>query len=139
MSTPWNIIESLTKWSNLIKEHIKKLNLDDNTRNKLKDRVKLSYQNYQEPDENINNNNNNTANSTNSKTTTGSLSQVFSKKDSLNNNNTTNIVQQQKINDDDLVPLDPSVLTSNLGVETVVVLTKVKELMLIVFCNSKVQ
>ena len=117
MSTPWNIMESLKKWSNLIKEHVKKLNIDQNLRTKLLDKLKLNYQNYQEPDENSQANNN--IKNTTTTLVNNNTQQAFS-----NNKNLQTI--SSITTSDDLLPLDPSILTSNLGVETVVIVTKVK-------------
>jgi hypothetical protein len=118
MSTPWNIMESLKKWSNLIKEHVKKLNIDQNLRTKLLDKLKLNYQNYQEPDENSQTNNNNN-NNKNTSLANNSTQQAFS------NNKTLPTTASITSTSDDLLPLDPSILTSNLGVETIVIVTKV--------------
>ena len=123
MSTPWNIMESLKKWSNLMKEHIKKLNLDGNLRTKLLDKLRLNYQNYQEPDENSNNKGNTAAASATTTTPVNNNNalQMFSKKDSSIYSPTTASMPH-----DELLPLDPSILTTNLGVETIVIVTKVR-------------
>ena len=134
MSTPWNIMESLKKWSNLIKEHVKKLNIDENLRTKLYDKLKFNYQNYQEPDETIiqSNNNKNTANIQNS----SNISQIFSKKESLLSKNllaSPTTATLSSVTNNELLPLDPSILTSNLGVETIVIVTKVGKNILLEF------
>lgn len=116
MSTPWNIMESLKKWSNLIKEHVKKLNIDQNLRTKLLDKLKLNYQNYQEPDENSQTNSNN--NNKNTSLANNNTQQAFS------NNKTLPTTASVTSTSDDLLPLDPSILISNLGVETIVIVTK---------------
>ena len=108
-------MESLKKWSNLIKEHVKKLNIDQNLRTKLLYKLKLNYQNYQEPDENSQTNSNNK----NTSLANNNTQQAFS------NNKTLPTTASITSISDDLLPLDPSILTSNLGVETIVIVTKV--------------
>ncbi len=126
-------MESLKKWSNLIREHVKKLNIDESLRTKLIDKLKLNYQNYQEPDDQHNIQNNINKNSTTITSTSsskssnisGGLSQIFSKKDTISNKILLSTATTDALKTDELIPLDPSILTSNLGVETIVIVTKV--------------
>lgn len=108
MSTPWTIMESLKKWSNILREHIQKLNLTDAKREEyMKQQCRL-FQMYQDPDES-----NQSFNS--SKKGAGSSNQT-----DLDSKKT-----EQKFDDDSLLPLDPSILSKNLGVSIIVIVTKV--------------
>lgn len=107
MSTPWTIMESLKKWSNILREHIQKLNLTDAKREEyMKQQCRL-FQMYQDPDES-----NQSFNS--SKKGAGSSNQT-----DLDSKKT-----EQKFDDDSLLPLDPSILSKNLGVSIIVIVTK---------------
>ena len=120
MSTPWSIMESLNKWSNILREHLKKLNLPEKKRNDmLKQQIRL-FQAYQEPDEK-------------SATTPSSSNKLKSllKNDDLNggkNNDNMKSAEpsSNEINDDDdaLLTLDPNILGKNLGIPIVVIATK---------------
>ena len=135
MSQPWNIFDSLNKWSTIIKEHVKKLNIDEKKLNELKDRQRYLYQNYQEPDETTTTQNGNQSTNASQLTNgggsaattpkaTASMSSIFGKKEGG-----TPVVANTSLNDsknnDDYLPLDPSILTTNLGIPTIVVVTKV--------------
>lgn len=93
MSTPWAMLKSLEKWSQLITDHINKLNIDQKQLAAYRDKILYAYQSYQEPDE------------------------ANKSKDQMQ--------QSQKIDTESILPLDPSVLTSNLGLPCIVVVTKV--------------
>lgn len=119
MSTPWNILESLKKWSTILRDHIKKLNLSESKRNEYMKQQRRLFQMYHEPDENLNNINKKTPNLSNS-TPNSKLSVIKPNEKKPNELNDT-------IDTDDslLLPLDPSILTKNLGIPIMVIVTKV--------------
>jgi dynein light intermediate chain 1 len=114
MSTPWTIIESLNKWSNILREHLKKLNIPEKKRNDmLKQQIKL-FQIYQEPDEKT-------------ATTPSSSNKLKSllKNDDLIGGKNNDAEPASEANDDDvLLTLDPNILSKNLGIPIVVIATK---------------
>lgn len=108
MSAPWTIMESLKKWSTILKEHIQKLNISEAKRDEyLKQQCRL-FQMYQDPDES--NQSMNTSKKANGSTNQADLD---------------NKKAEQKFDDDSLLPLDPSILSKNLGVPIIVIVTKV--------------
>lgn len=98
MSAPWSMLKSLEKWSQLITEHINKLNIDSKQMAAYRDKILYAYQSYQEPDE--------------------------------SNKAKDQMQQSQRIDTESMLPLDPNVLTCNLGVPCIVVVTKVCEKLL---------
>jgi dynein light intermediate chain 1 len=116
MSTPWSIMDSLNKWSNILREHLMKLNLSEKKRSDLlKQQIRL-FQCYQEPDEKnptttkvklLSNNDSDT------KQTNGGEAATQFEKDKNNNED-----------DDVLLALDPNILSKNLGLPIVVIATK---------------
>ena len=111
MSAPWMIMESLKKWSLILRDHILKLNISETKRNEyLKQQCRL-FQMYQDPDESSNQ-----LLSTNKKNI-ATIGQSDLDKKSAN--------EAYKYDDDQLLPLDPSILGKNLGIPIVVIVTKV--------------
>lgn len=126
MSSPWGIMESLKKWSNILRDHIKKLNIPENKRNEYLKQQCRAFQMYQDPDEKqeILINKKSAPNSSSNTPILGSKLKQFAdgsdKKDADNLNNADNA------DDDDLLlPLDPSILGKNIGLPIIVVVTKV--------------
>lgn len=105
MSTPWQMMKSLNKWSNLIRNHLNSLNIDQQKLINLQELIRISYQNYQEPDELLINQN------INNKTI-----ETVALKIRTNSNDNDNLS----------IPLDSSVLTHNLGIPCLVIVTKVR-------------
>ena len=99
MGTPWSIMESLKKWSTILMDHIKKLNIPEEKMKEFKKRQVISFQSYQDPDDAGANN----------------------KKPSVVKTDTKDQVEGS------FLPLDASILTKNLGIPVVVILTKVKK------------
>jgi dynein light intermediate chain 1 len=109
MSTPWTIIESLNKWSQIIRDHLKKLNLSDKKRKEMqKHQVKI-FQMYQEPDEKV-------LLSTHSNSSKPLSSKIDEKTDIVNS--------CESNDDDDLLELEQNILSKNLGIPIVVIATK---------------
>ncbi|CAF0772619.1 unnamed protein product [Brachionus calyciflorus] len=108
MSNPWDIMDSLKKWSKILTDHIKKLNIPEAKRNEYLRKQRQAFQMYQDPDENVNvlNNKKTNLNSSMSKNDKKDLNESIDNDDSL------------------LLPLDPSVLNSNLGIPIIVIVTK---------------
>lgn len=111
MSTPWMIMDSLNKWSAILKDHIQKLNIPEAKRNEcLKKQCRL-FQMYQDPDE---------TNQSSTTTTAGT-----NNKKNAQMQSTTDLEKKTSEQEDDLLlPLDPSILTKNLGIQIIVILTK---------------
>lgn len=104
MSNPWLIMESLKKWSTILSDHIQKLNISDLKRAEyMKQQCRL-FQMYQDPDES-----NQVNNSSKKNTSVGDLDKKA----------------EQKFDDDSLLPLDPAILSKNLGIPIIVIVTKV--------------
>ena len=107
MSSPWMIMDSLKKWSLILRDHIFKLNISETKRNEyLKQQCRL-FQMYQDPDES------NQILNTNKKNLATIGQSNLDKK------------AEMKYEDDQLLPLDPSILGKNLGVPIIVIVTKV--------------
>jgi len=103
MSNPWLIMESLKKWSTILSDHIQKLNISDLKRAEyMKQQCRL-FQMYQDPDES-----NQVNNSSKKNTSVGDLDKKA----------------EQKFDDDSLLPLDPAILSKNLGIPIIVIVTK---------------
>lgn len=118
MSSPWNILESLNKWSSILREHVKKLNIPETKRNEyLKQQVRL-FQTYQDPDENLNL-------SLNKKQSTPAPGQTGAQPGSNVLSKQNEIDAADDINDDALIPLDPFILNKNIGLPITVIVTKV--------------
>jgi len=49
MSQPWTAMESLDKWTGVIREHLDSLKLDPEEQKRLKDKILSGYQSYVEP------------------------------------------------------------------------------------------
>jgi dynein light intermediate chain 1 len=111
MSSPWSIMDSLKKWSTIIREHVRKLNIPEEKRSEFLKRQERSFQMYQDPDETVNLLNKKSSSATNASST------------SKQTRSDIDTIKQEK--DENLLPLDPSVLSQNLGLPVVVVLTKV--------------
>ena len=99
MSNPWNIMDSLEQWSNVLETHVKNIRMDAQQLNSYKKQIYKRYQEYISPGDEIEGLVN---------------SQIKSRK--LDNDN------EQDENDDLLIEDD--VLTNNLGLDIVVVITK---------------
>ena len=106
MSTPWSIMESLKKWSTILSDHIKKLNIPESKRNEYLNQQVRAFQTYQDPDDQ--------QILINSKKTAGKAS-----------GKTDLDLKLVQVEDDSLLPLDPSILNKNLGIPIAVVVTKV--------------
>lgn len=98
MSTPWSIMDSLQKWAKILTDHINKLNIPDAKRNEyLKQQCRV-FQTYQDPDDKQD-----------------PLIAAASK---------LRVSEDAADNDDDLLPLDPAILSKNLGIPIMVIVTK---------------
>jgi hypothetical protein len=139
MSTPWNIMESLSKWSAILREHVKKLNIPEAKRNEyMKQQIRL-FQTYQDPDENLNLNlkkqppppSASSSAASSSQTTSGSGKSAAGGKPG-------DTEPADDIDDDQLVPLDPFILNKNIGLPIAVIVTKVKKYFNILFKGSQI-
>ena len=108
MSTPWEMMDSLRKWSKILSDHVKKLNIPEAKRNEFLKKQRLAFQMYQDPDEN--------SNVLGKKTPTLNTSISLTDKRDLN----------ESIDKDEnsYLPLDPSILNNNLGLPILVIVTK---------------
>lgn len=100
-------MESLQKWSNILRDHVKKLNIPEAKRDEFMKRQYRAFQRYQDPDENLN--------LTNSSSTSGKKG-------------TTPVANAAPLEADDdsvLLPLDPFILNKNIGLPIAVIVTKV--------------
>lgn len=108
MSTPWEMMDSLKKWSKILSDHVKKLNISEAKRNEFLKKQRLAFQMYQDPDENSN---------------------VLGKK-TPNLNSSISLTEKRDLNEsidkdeNSYLPLDPSILNNNLGLPILVLVTK---------------
>lgn len=113
MSTPWTIMDSLKKWSAILTDHVKKLNIPVAKRNEyLKQQCRL-FQSYRDPDESHQILLNTSAKKSNPGTPVSSLRNVAPAE-----------VETVNDTDDMLLPLDPAILNKNLGISVMVIVTK---------------
>lgn len=96
MSTPWSIMESLNKWAKILTDHINRLDISDTKRNEYFNIQCRQFQSYQDPDD---------------------------KQESLTVNKKTPVKEPAET-DDFLLPLDPAILSKNLGIPITVIVTK---------------
>lgn len=107
MSSPWSIMESLNKWSTILNDHIKKLNLTEEKRRECLNRQIRQFQSYQDPDDSSAHKD---KLATNDGASSGSA--VLTKMSSVEK-------------DDELIyPLDSSILNKNIGISVIVIVTK---------------
>ena len=110
MNTPWSIMDSLEKWSAILTDHIKKLNISSVKKEEYIKKQYRTFQFYQDPDE---------KELALQASMGGKKSSGKSKTVDINTNNTD-------IDDNTLLPLDPLILSKNLGLPVMVIVTKVK-------------
>jgi len=98
MASPWNIMDSLERWSNVLETHVKNLRMDPSQLNSYKKQIYKRYQEYISPGDEIE----------------GLMvsSQIKSRK----------LDGSQEMDDDEQIEDD--VLTNNLGLDIVVVITQ---------------
>jgi dynein light intermediate chain 1 len=99
-------MESLSKWSTILNDKVKKLNLTEENRREFLSRQIRLFQSYQDPDDS-------SANKEKSVISDGATSggAVLAKMNSVEK-------------DDELIPLDSSILNKNIGLSVIVIVTK---------------
>lgn len=105
MSAPWDILKSLQKWADMFEEHVKKLNINSDKLNEYKRGVVKRFSEYISPGDEIE----------------GLIVTPKSRSESINEKMDTSIVNGNHITDE---MLGSNVLSDNLGVDVVVVITK---------------
>ncbi|KAI1285308.1 Cytoplasmic dynein 1 light intermediate chain 2 [Halotydeus destructor] len=100
MNAPWDIIDSLNKWANLLEDHVKKLNLDRDRYSHFKAQNVRRYQEYISPGDEID---------------VLVTSPVKPRSESMTESIAESLSRE---------PLPDNVLTSNLGLDVIVVITK---------------
>ena len=113
MSTPWSIMESLSKWATIIHDHIKKLNIPEEKRKEYLNGQIRAFQAYQDPDESL------ASKGANGASTAGTGGVVAGASGAI-----TKMISVDK-EDDFQYPLDPAILNKNIGLPVMVVVTKV--------------
>merc|ERR1711976_93895 len=99
MTTPWNIMDQLRNWATILQDHIDKLSLSAEKTKKLQNENIRRWQSYVEPGDELE--------------TAGSPTKRISRNLELQNDPA-----------DPLLPLPEGVLTRNLGLDLIVVVTK---------------
>jgi dynein light intermediate chain 1 len=128
MSSPWCIMDSLKKWSTIITDHMNKLNISESKRQEYMKKQVRSFQSYQDPDEKESTTNSTSSTNTSNKTTnskTGGGGMKQSESTTFNTNT--------EDDDNSYLPLDQPVLIKNLGLPVVVIVTKVKKFIFVLF------
>lgn len=97
MTTPWSWQDQLHHWVKLLSQHVDSLKIDSNVRKQAEQRLVAAWQNYCESGDELD------ANSPMSKTT----------------------LRLPSVDEDEVLPLPDEVLTQNLGLNIVVVVSKV--------------
>ncbi|CAF1596240.1 unnamed protein product, partial [Didymodactylos carnosus] len=116
MTQPWSILTVLKKWTTIIEDHIDRLKLDTNKLRELRDKIQYDFQHYLEPSE-----------ATNKRLTTSATStSLASSSTSATPTTSPATTQITNSNSDDqfILPLGEGVLTKNLGLPVIVVITK---------------
>jgi dynein light intermediate chain 1 len=102
MAQPWNIMESLQKWSTVLQDHVDRLRLPPDQRQEYEQSLVRQFQEYVEPEE-------------------GQTSSSTSRRGGPNPlHPTASNTDEEKV----LLPLGETTLTNNLGIPIVVVVTK---------------
>jgi dynein light intermediate chain 1 len=112
MGTPWSIIDSLNKWSTILGDHIAKLNLTEAKRQEFMRKQARAFQLYQDPDER-------------SEQAAAAAAANSGKKSKSKSAEVVKPSSSVEIDDKDLLPLDPSILSKNIGLPAIVIVTKV--------------
>merc|ERR1712241_341863 len=99
MTTPWNIMDQLRNWATILQDHIDKLSLSAEKTKKLQNENIRRWQSYVEPGDELE--------------TTGSPTKRISRN-----------LELPDPDPDTLLPLPEGVLTRNLGLDLIVVVTK---------------
>lgn len=115
MSTPWTIMESLAKWSNILREHVtrKLTNLAESKRDEYAKRIYRAFQTYQDPDE------------TTPPIAAAAKGAAASTKQAATTPVAAPAATDAALDDDALLPLDPFILSKNIGLPIAVIVTKV--------------
>lgn len=110
LGQPWNIMESLQKWTKILVDHVKKLNIPEAKRAEYLKNQYRAFQTYQDPDENLN---------------LTSVKKGGSAPNATNKEAKSDAAVNDDIDDGVLVPLDPFILSKNIGLPITVIVTKV--------------
>lgn len=114
-------MESLHKWSKLLGEHVKKLNLPESKRDEFARRQYRAFQTYLDPDESTTTSLTSPAIAANKATSAQQQQPGGSVSASASN---TDVVDHDDVNGV-LLPLDPFILSKNIGLPIAVIVTKV--------------
>ncbi|XP_074603088.1 dynein light intermediate chain [Brevipalpus obovatus] len=106
MSSPWDILDSLEKWANVFAGHIERMNISNEIQEELKRGVVKRYLEYISPGDEIE----------------GLVGPPKSRSESINEKMDTSQINGNHLTEDILG--DGDVLSHNLGVDVVVVITK---------------
>ncbi len=124
MTQPWSLLSTLKKWITLIEEHIDRLKIDPTYLRELRDHLQYDFQHYIEPNDSsvmLTS----SASSTTIKSGMGG-SRVPSSVSSASIASTTPLSPQNG-EEQVVLPLADGVLTKSLGIQVIVVITKVKK------------
>ncbi len=130
MTQPWSLLSTLKKWTTLIEEHIDRLKLDPTRLREMRDHFQYDFQHYLEPNDSSMMLTS-SASSTTIKSGIGG-GRVPSSVSSVSLASTTPL---SSINGEEQVvlPLADGVLTKSLGIQMIVVITKVKRFISFLF------
>ncbi|XP_069111961.1 cytoplasmic dynein 1 light intermediate chain 2-like isoform X3 [Argopecten irradians] len=103
MSSPWSIMESLEKWTNVLREHIDRLKLQHEDRREYEESLVRFFQEYTEPEEGQ-----------------SSQSVAAPRRDVNPLHPSASHTEEDRV----LLPLGENTLSQNLGIPIVVVITK---------------
>jgi len=122
MTQPWSLLSTLKKWTTLIEEHIDRLKIDPTRLRELRDHLQYDFQHYIEP----NDSSVMLTSSTTIKSGMGGV-RVPNSVSSVSLASTT-LLDPTNGEEQVVVPLADGVLTKSLGIQIIVVITKVKKL-----------
>lgn len=125
MTQPWSLLSTLQKWTTLIEEHIDRLKLDPTRLREMRDHLQHEFQHYVEPHDSSIMSNSLTA----SKSATGRVPNSVS----TNSLASTTPISPTSGEGQVVLPLADGVLTKSLGIQIIVVITKVKPKIFSVF------
>jgi dynein light intermediate chain 1 len=121
MTQPWSLLSTLKKWTTLIEEHIDRLKIDPTRLRELRDHLQYDFQHYIEP--------NDSSVMLTSSTTIKSGMGGGRVPNSVSSVSLASITPLDPTNGEEqiVIPLADGVLTKSLGIQIIVVITKVKK------------
>jgi len=121
MTQPWSLLSTIKKWTTLIEEHIDRLKIDPTRLRELRDHLQYDFQHYIEP--------NDSSVMLTSSTTIKSGMGGGRVPNSVSSVSLASTTPLDPTNGEEqiVIPLADGVLTKSLGIQIIVVITKVKK------------